>query len=43
MCRSNDLAQMFSLSTYESRESQKFEIKRLAMRLKVAGGNRLWS
>ena len=35
----NDLAQMFSLSTYESRESQKFEIKRLPMRLKVAGGN----
>jgi N-acetylmuramoyl-L-alanine amidase len=35
----NDLAQIFSLSTYESRESQKFEIKRLPMRLKVAGGN----
>ena len=35
----NDLAQIFSLSTYESRESQKFEIKRLTMRLKVAGGN----
>ncbi|HEX7572447.1 MAG TPA: hypothetical protein VF514_05090, partial [Bacteroidota bacterium] len=35
----NDLAQIFSLATYESRESQKFEIKRLPMRLKVAGGN----
>ena len=35
----NDLAQVFSLATYESRESQKFEIKRLPMRLKVAGGN----
>jgi N-acetylmuramoyl-L-alanine amidase len=35
----NDLAQIFSLSTYESRESQKFEIKRLPVRLKVAGGN----
>ena len=35
----NDLAQIFSLATFESRESQKFEIKRLPMRLKVAGGN----
>jgi N-acetylmuramoyl-L-alanine amidase len=35
----NDLAQIFSLATYESRESQKFEIKRLPLRLKVAGGN----
>jgi N-acetylmuramoyl-L-alanine amidase len=35
----NDLAQIFSLATYESRETQKFEIKRLPLRLKVAGGN----
>jgi N-acetylmuramoyl-L-alanine amidase len=35
----NDLAQVFSLSTYESRESQKFEIKKAPLRLKVAGGN----
>ena len=35
----NDLAQVFSLATYESRESQKFEIKRLPLRLKVTGGN----
>jgi len=35
----NDLAQIFSLATYEGQESQKFEIKRLPLRLKVAGGN----
>jgi len=35
----NDLAQVFSLSTYESRESQKFEVKKAPLRLKVAGGN----
>ena len=35
----NDLAHLFSLPTYESPESQKFEIKRLPMRLKATGGN----
>jgi N-acetylmuramoyl-L-alanine amidase len=35
----NDLAQVFSLATYESKESQKFEVKRVPLRLKVAGGN----
>ncbi len=35
----NDLAQIFSLATYESRESQKFEVKKLPLRLKVTGGN----
>ncbi len=35
----NDLAQVFSLATYESRESQKFEIKKVPLRMKVAGGN----
>ena len=35
----NDLAQIFSLATYENRESRKFEIKRSPLRLRVAGGN----
>ncbi|HMK38749.1 MAG TPA: hypothetical protein VK569_05375, partial [Bacteroidota bacterium] len=35
----NDLAQIFSLSTYEGQESRKFEVKRLPLRLKVSGGN----
>lgn len=35
----NDLAQVFSLATYESRESQKFEVKKVPLRMKVAGGN----
>ena len=35
----NDLAQIFLLATYESRESQKFEIKRPPLRLKATGGN----
>ena len=35
----NDLAHIFSLATYESRESQKFEIKRPPLRLKATGGN----
>jgi N-acetylmuramoyl-L-alanine amidase len=35
----NDFAQVFSFATYESRESQKFEVKRLPLRLKVSGGN----
>jgi N-acetylmuramoyl-L-alanine amidase len=35
----NDLAQIFSLATYESRESQKFEIKKPPLRLKATGGN----
>ncbi len=35
----NDLAHVFSLPTYESPGSQKFEIKRLPMRLKATGGN----
>jgi N-acetylmuramoyl-L-alanine amidase len=35
----NDLAHVFSLATYESRESQKFEIKHPPLRLKVSGGN----
>ncbi|HTY59377.1 MAG TPA: N-acetylmuramoyl-L-alanine amidase [Bacteroidota bacterium] len=35
----NDLAQIFQLATYESSESQKFEVKKLPLRMKVAGGN----
>jgi N-acetylmuramoyl-L-alanine amidase len=35
----NDFAQVFSFATYESRESRKFEVKRLPLRLKVSGGN----
>ena len=34
---------MFHLATYESSESQKFEVKKLPLRLKVAGGNPLSS
>jgi len=33
----NDLAQIFQLATYESSESQKFEVKKLPLRMKVAG------
>jgi len=35
----NDIAHVFSLATYASPETQKFEVKRVPLRLKVSGGN----